>query len=133
MVAHGEVPGGSQRGRGQIVGDGLRLKHGQIVLRLQSDDRGVGFQPVGEYHFHPHGSGHHVEVGENDPLVDDDDPGSDALFDLIVSVRVGVQPPHAHHRGPDDLVRLRCRRRQGFGLQRAQHGRVNVLLGKGTQ
>ena len=52
--------------------------------------------------------GDDVEVGEDDALVDDDDPGADPVFDVHVPFLGVAQPEHAHDRGPDRLVRL-CR------------------------
>jgi len=91
--------------------------------------RGVGLKTVGKYHSHQPGAGDHVEVGEDDPLVDDDDPGADAFFGFVVSVRFQFQPAHAHNRGSYGLVGLGRVRRQRFGLQRVEHRRVDVVLG----
>ena len=70
----------------KIVGNRLRLKHGQIMLRPHAGHRGVGFEPVGEHHLHPLGAEHNVKIGEDDAFVDDDDPGADALFGVLAAL-----------------------------------------------
>ena len=96
LIAQCEVRGGSHGGREKIVGNRLRLKHGQIVLRPHAGDRGIGFEPVGEHHLHPLGAEHDVEIGEDDAFVDDDNPGADALLDVLV--RLCQVPTHARER-----------------------------------
>ena len=80
------------------------------------------------------GAGHHVQVGQDHALVDDDHAGADAALDLAALLVVaavvvlGHQADHAHDRGRDHLVGLGRRRGQRLVLQRLAHRRVDVLL-----
>jgi len=71
-------------------------------------DRGVGLKTVGKYHSHQPGAGDHVEVGEDDPLVDDDDPGADA-FSVSSSPSASSSSRARAHRGRMGLVGLAAR------------------------
>ena len=130
FVAQREVFRRAHRGGHEIVGDGLRLEHGEIVFRLHADDGRFRLQPVGENHLDPLRPGDDVEVGQDDALVDDDDPGAHSLFGVHIPFLGVAQPEHAHDRGPDRLVGLCRPGGQGLRLQRLQHRPVDVLLGE---
>ena len=98
MVARREVPGGAHRRGDEIVRDRLRLQHGEIVLGLQADDLGLGLEAVGEDHLDALGAGHDVQVGEDDPLVDDHHAAADAVLDFLVADLVEAQSLHPHDR-----------------------------------
>ena len=80
LITYGKVRGGAHGRRDQIVGNLMRLKHGQIMLRLYTGHRGIGFEPVSKHHLHPLGAEHDMKIGQDHALVDDHDPGADAFF-----------------------------------------------------
>ena len=73
-----QIRGRAQRRRDQVVRDGLRLQHGEVVLGPHADDRRVGLHAVEEAHLDPLGADDDVQVGEDDALVDDHDAGAHA-------------------------------------------------------
>ena len=96
---------------------GVRLQHGEVVLRLRADHVGVGFGAVGNTTLDALGAGDDVQVGQDDAAVDDDDAGAGASFGLHF-LRIGqgldvAHALHAHHRlrdGPEA-----CAARDGSG------------------
>ena len=95
----------------QIVGDLLRLQHGEVVLGLRADDRRLGLEAVGEHDADLLRAEHHVQVGQDDALVEHHDAGADAGLDLAV-VLGDREVANAHDRSAKLLERLRGRRRQ---------------------
>ena len=58
----------------------LRLQHREVVLGLRADHLGVGLQAVGERDLDALRAVHHVQVGEDDAVVDDHHAGADVAF-----------------------------------------------------
>ena len=74
----------------QVVGDRLRLQHGEVVLGLRADDVGLGLGAVGEGDRRSRlAPRDHVQVGEDDAVVDDDHAGADALLHFLRSSLAG--------------------------------------------
>ena len=132
LIAYGKVRGGAHGGRDQIVGNLMRLKHGQIMLRLHTGHGGVGFEPVSEHDLHPLGAEYHMEIGQDQALVDDHDAGADALFALF-AVLVRFHPTYPDDRRSNDLERFCRRGRQNIGLERVQHCGANIFLSDRTR
>src|SRR6185503_5411613 len=100
VVAEGEILGRAHGGRGEVVRDGLRLQHCQILVGVKSHHGTLGFQAVEEDELELGGVRHDVQVGEDDAGVDDHHPGADAALHLV-AVLVDAHAAHAHHRGAD--------------------------------
>ena len=134
LIAGRQVAGGAHRRRLQIVGQALRLEHGQVVLGLGTDHGGVGLMAVGEGHAHALGAPDHMKVGQDRAVVLDDHAGAEAaLHGALLGAILGVvlvvhQADHAHHRSGHAFVGLGRRRRQRLLLQRMPHRGVDLLL-----
>jgi hypothetical protein len=98
-----------------------------------ADDGRVGFEPVGEYHLHPLGAEHDVEIGQDDAFVDYDDTCADAFLDVLAAGFVGFHSTHPNDGRSNDLVRLSRRRRKRMSLERVQHRRLDIFLGDGPR
>ena len=132
LIAYGKVRGGAHGSRNQIIGNLMRLKHGQIMLRLDTGHRGFGFEPVSKHDLHPLGAEYHMKIGQDHALVDDDDPGADAFF-VLFAVLVRFHSTYSDDRRSNDLVRFRRRGRQNIGLERVQHCSINIFLSDRTR
>ena len=123
----------AHRRRDEVVGDGARPQHREVVLRLGVDDDRVGLRAVVEGDADLLRAAHHVQVGQDGAVVDDDDAGADAALDhavlLVVAavVAFGHQADHAHDRGDHRLVGAGRRREQRLVLDRLAHGGVDLL------
>jgi hypothetical protein len=71
---------------------------------------------------------HHVQVGQDDALVDDDHAGAHAALAVFLAVLVFAQADDAHDRGNDGVVSPGAGGGQHRGLQGFEHGCVDVFL-----
>ena len=97
-------------------------------------DLGVGLQAVGEGDLDPLRAVHHVQVGEDDAVVDDHHAGADVALDLglVLGILDFGDAAHVHHRGPDLLVGF-GRREQRRGALRAAAAAPPAALGHSDQ
>jgi hypothetical protein len=129
----GQPAGGTHGRRHDVVGQALRLQHGQVVLRALPDELGLGIVAVGEGDVDATRARHHVQVGEDDAGLDDHHAGaalhvalamSHALRALLAVVR---HRAHRHHRLPDLVVGLRRRGQRLRLVEHALHDRLDLL------
>jgi len=104
------------------------------MLGLRAHQHGLAFLAIEEAHPHPLGPGHHMQVGQDGAVVDDDHAGAQAafhgaLFGVVFAVVLVVhQAHHAHYRWQDGFVGGSGLRGQRFLFQRLTHRGVDVVL-----
>jgi hypothetical protein len=127
MIAGHEIAGGAHGGGNQVVGDGVGLQHGQVVVRLHPGHRGAGFAAIGKHQLDALRALHHVQVGQDDALVDNHHARAHALLHFFALLVLAVGHD-AHHGGAHLLGRARRRRGDVLGGEGAQHRCVDVFL-----
>ena len=104
LIARQKVSRRAHGGGRQVIGDFVRLQNSQIVFSLNAGDRGNGFQTIRKSHLDDFCVLHHMQIGQDDTLVNDDHAGAHAALDILLAVLVAGTFAQAHHANDGMMV-----------------------------